>query len=44
MNSVASASNTSPRVACMGNIPHPDLLSIVKREKGRSIFTQGNLF
>jgi hypothetical protein len=37
INSMASASNPSPRVDCMGNIPHPDLLSIVKRERGQFI-------
>lgn len=29
--------NTSQKAGCMGNIPHPDLLSIVRREKERSI-------
>lgn len=34
MNSMASASNTSQRVACVGNIPHPDLLSIATEQRG----------
>lgn len=34
---MASASNSAQSVGCLGIILHPDLLSIVRRERGRSI-------